>query len=131
MLLACKEGEPPDLTQYEPFVTIGFYDSTNTAVITAIGEVKPVGSNPFSFEADASQYIFPLDINSSKTDFVMTIDGVEGNLSVEYVPRVENQVNILRFLLENTTVTNHSYDSVKVVCEKNCNSNETEIKIYR
>ena len=131
ILPACKEGEAPDLTQYEPFVTIGFYDSTNTAVVTAIGQVTPVGATPFSFEADAAKYKFPLDINSNKTDFAMTIDGLEGNLTVEYIPRVENQVNVLRFLLENTIVTSHSYDSVKVVCEENCISNETEIKIYR
>lgn len=129
---SCEEGSDDiDITQYEPFVTIGFYNAIDEKVVTPIDQVTPSVGTAFSFETDAATYKLPLDINSDKSEFTITIAGIDGILNLEYVPRVENQVNILRFLMEEVTVVNHSYDSVKVICESNCLSNETEIKIYR
>jgi hypothetical protein len=131
-LTACKEDDTPlDLTQYEPFVNIGFYDTLNQPVETLIEQVQPLGHNPFTFPEPATTFRFPLDINTTMTKFDITISEETGTITVEYLRRVENQINILRFIMENIVVSAHSYDSVKVVCEIPCISNETEIRIYR
>ena len=132
LLNACQEDSIPlDLTQYEPFVNVSFYDTLDQPAETFISQVQPIGYNPLFFADTALTFRFPLDINSTSTKFDIIISEEIGTITIDYLPRVENQINVLRFIMENTAVSAHSYDSVKVVCETPCNSNETEIRIYR
>jgi len=125
------EKEPPDLSAYEPYVNVSFYTTTNEVISTSLSKVTAIGfQDSISFPVAATSFKFPLDINSNQTSFIINRASNIDTLVIGYESSVEDQFDILRFILKNPTILYHTYDSVTVTCDTICISNDAKLRLY-
>ena len=74
---------------------------------------------------------FPLDMNYDSCSYIVNINGNEDLVGVQYIRELDYVSYQILIRIYETEVTQFTYDSAKVTCDKtDCNSNETTIKVY-
>ena len=98
--------------------------------------IGPNGEGPIYFKDSLTNdsltiFPFPLDMNYDSCSFVVKIDGKEDLIGVQYIREQDYIDYRILIRIYEIDITNITYDSAKVVCDKNnCNSNETTIQVY-
>jgi len=96
----------------------------------------PNGEGPIYFRDSLTNdsltvFPFPLDMNYDSCSFIIKIDQMSDEVGVQYVRELDYASERIIVRIYELEVTKNSYDSAKIVCEKNrCNSNETKIYFY-
>jgi len=127
---SCVENEA-EITSYEPYITISFYNASNKVITTSINKLTAIGfMDSLSYPDPVTTFKLPLDINTNETTWIIERGSNKDTLSIGYEPKIEDELNVLRFLLYNPTVLYHTFDSVSITCDTICISNDALLKLY-
>jgi len=78
-----------------------------------------------------TNFRFPLDMNRDESTFVVNIQDRNDEIGFRYDREIDKGGKEIIIRIYNITLLTSSYDSVKVICNKEiCTSNETTYKIY-
>jgi hypothetical protein len=129
-----------DTIRVELEYSIDVYEQVQTDIEN--GKIKidqvvgPNGEGPIYFTDSLTNdslttFRFPLDMNYDTCSFVVDINGNEDFVGVQYIREIDYTNYQILVRIYETEVTEYTYDSVKVNCDKtDCISNETTIKVY-
>jgi hypothetical protein len=74
---------------------------------------------------------FPLDMNYDSCSYIIKMADMTDEVGVNYTRELDYASERIIVRIYELEVSKNSYDSAKIVCEKNrCNSNETKIYFY-
>jgi hypothetical protein len=119
---------------------IDLYNQVHTNIKD--GKVKidevtgPYGEGPIYFQDSTTNdtltvFPFPLDMNYDSCTYIIKMAGLSDEVGLQYTRDLDYVSERIIVRIYELEVTKNSYDSAKIVCDKNrCNSNETKIYFY-
>jgi hypothetical protein len=96
----------------------------------------PNGEGPIYFTDSTTNdtltiFPFPLDMNYDSCSYIIKMAGMTDEVGLTYTLEIDYVSERIIMRIYDLEVSKNSYDSAKIVCEKNrCNSNETKIYFY-